>query len=336
MSMAKKMTMAELADLAGVDISTVSRSLNDSPLVKQKTKDEIFRLASEHGYVINASARRLRKKSSETLGIVIPLDPKSGQTISDPFFLEMVGAVTQAAAKRGYDLIVNIPDSTSQIAERRLLQTGRADGLIVIGQAGRVGRLNALGDLSNKIIVWGGDDKIGNYTVVGSDNIRGGRLAAKHLFERGRDRILFVGDTGLPEVKLRYDGMVEAHRDKGIMHDPGLQLSVPFGGKAAFAAIQTFLENRQDFDGLFAASDVLAIAAIHALRKHGKVAPDDVAIVGYDNIEQSGMVTPSLTTIDQNIAEGGELLVSLLLDKLDGKNVRSRLTETRLIQRKSS
>ncbi|WP_371397272.1 LacI family DNA-binding transcriptional regulator [Fretibacter rubidus] len=334
--MAKKMTMVDLANLAGVDISTVSRSLNDSPLVKQQTKDEIFRLASEHGYVINASARSLRKRSSETLGIVIPLDPKSGQTISDPFFLEMVGAVTQAAAKRGYDLIINIPDSTSQIAERRLLQTGRADGLIVIGQAGRVERLNALGDLVNKIVVWGGDNNDATYTVVGSDNFRGGRIAAEHLIERRRERILFVGDIALPEVKLRYDGMLEAHRATGLTHEPDLILSVPFGGKAAFTAIQSFLDIRQDFDAIFAASDVLAIGAIHALQKYGLDVPDDVAVVGYDNIGQSGMSTPSLTTIDQNISEGGELLVRLLLDKLDGKNVKSLLTETRLVQRNSS
>lgn len=334
--MAKKMTMADLANLAGVDVSTVSRSLNDSPLVKQKTKDEIFRLASEHGYVINASARSLRKRSSETLGIVIPLDPKSGQTISDPFFLEMVGAVTQAAAKHGYDLIINIPDSTSQIAERRLLQTGRADGLIVIGQAGRVERLNALGELVNKIVVWGGDDKDANYTVVGSDNFRGGRIAAEHLFERRRERILFVGDIDLPEVKLRYDGMIEAHQATGLTHEPDLILSVPFGGKAAFTAIQSFLDARQDFDAIFAASDVLAIGAIHALQKYGLDVPNDVAVVGYDNIEQSGMSTPSLTTIDQNISEGGELLVRLLLDKLDGKNVKSRVTKTRLVLRNSS
>ncbi|HCE20961.1 MAG TPA: LacI family transcriptional regulator, partial [Hyphomonas sp.] len=128
--------MAELAKLAEVDVSTVSRALNDSPLVKEKTKRLILDIAAETGYAVNASARNLRRQSSEAIGIVIPLRPESGQTISDPFYLEMVGAVSQAASRNGYDLIVSIPREDETIAERRLLQTGKADGLIVIGQAG--------------------------------------------------------------------------------------------------------------------------------------------------------------------------------------------------------
>ena len=121
--------MAELARIANVDISTVSRALNDSPLVKEKTKTHVLKIAAETGYVVNASARNLRRQSAQAIGIVIPLAPESGQTISDPFFLEMVGAVSHAASQRGYDLIVSVPQSSAEIAERRLLMTGRADGL---------------------------------------------------------------------------------------------------------------------------------------------------------------------------------------------------------------
>ena len=99
--MNKRVTMSELAKQAQVDISTVSRALADSPLVKQKTKDHIMKLADELGYVVNASAQSLRRQSSNMLGIVIPIDAKSEQTISDPFYLEMVGAVSNAAARAG-------------------------------------------------------------------------------------------------------------------------------------------------------------------------------------------------------------------------------------------
>ena len=117
MSKASKMTMAELARLAEVDVSTVSRALNDSPLVKEKTKRHILKIANETGYAVNASARNLRRQSAEAIGIVIPLRPESGQTISDPFFLEMVGAVSHAASERGYDLIISVPKGDEQIAE---------------------------------------------------------------------------------------------------------------------------------------------------------------------------------------------------------------------------
>lgn len=334
--MAKKMTMAELARIAEVDVSTVSRALNDSPLVKADTKAHVLKIAAETGYVVNASARNLRRQSAQAIGIVIPMAPGSGQTISDPFFLEMVGAVSHAASQKGYDLIVSVPQSETEIAERRLLLTGRADGLIVIGQAGRSERLNELSSLKSNIVVWGGREGNPNYTLVGSDNKQGGHLACEHLLSLGRRRILFLGDIELPEVALRYEGYKRAHKEAGIPVEGGLILRQNFGGETAFYSIKDFLAVGHEFDAVFAASDVLAMAAIQALQSFGKRVPEDVAVVGYDNVGQASMSTPSLTTIDQNITQGGQILVDLLMDKIDGKTVQSAFTKTELIIRRSS
>lgn len=333
--MAKKITMAELAQLAKVDISTVSRALNDSPLVKANTKKHVLKIAAETGYVVNASARNLRRQSAQAIGIVIPLAPGSGQTISDPFFLEMVGAVSHAASARGYDLIVSVPQSESEIAERRLLMTGRADGLIVIGQAGRGERLNELNMAQSNIIVWGGRDVANTYAVVGSDNVEGGRLATDHLLGHGRKRILFLGDVGLPEVALRYQGYLKAHSAHNVPVNPSLKLKLNFGGETAFAGVKDFVAKGANFDAIFAASDVLAMSAIHALRSLGKSVPKDVSIVGYDDVGQAAMSTPPLTTINQNIAQGGEMMVDMLLRKIDGKPVKSAYTPTKLVVRQS-
>ncbi|MCG8444021.1 MAG: substrate-binding domain-containing protein, partial [Caulobacterales bacterium] len=296
--MSKRVTMAELARAAEVDISTVSRALSDSPLVKSETKAQILRIAADMGYVVNAPARRLRRRSSEAIGMVIPMRPDSGQSMSDPFYLEMVGAVSAAASGRGYDLIISVPAEEGRIAERRLLQAGKADGLIVIGQAGIVDRLNALGALTDRVVVWGGAIGGASYTVVGSDNVRGGELAVEHLFERGRERVLFIGETSLPEVRLRYEGLERAHKVAGRAHDPQRVLHQEFGGQDAFEAVMRFIADGPPFDAVFAASDVLAIAAIHALRASGRSVPEDVSVVGYDNIGQSSMTLPGLTTID--------------------------------------
>lgn len=327
--------MAQLAQLAKVDISTVSRALNDSPLVKSDTKNLVLKIAEETGYVVNASARNLRRQSSQAIAIVIPLAPGSGQTISDPFFLEMVGAVSHAASARGYDLIVSVPQSESEIAERRLLTTGRADGLIVIGQAGRDERLNALNMSQSNIIVWGGRDDSHKYTVVGSDNVEGGRLATDHLLKLGRQKVLFVGDIDLPEVALRYDGYLKAHEYHDIDVDRSLVLKLNFGGETAFERIKYFVSGGHQFDAIFAASDVLAMSAIHALRSIGKLVPRDVSIVGYDDVGQAAMSTPQLTTINQNISKGGEMMVEMLLRKIDGKRVESAYTPTTLVVRQS-
>lgn len=331
-----KITMAELARLANVDVSTVSRALNDSPLVKEKTKSYILKIASETGYAVNASARNLRRQSSEAIGMVIPLRPESGQTISDPFFLEMVGAVSQAASERGYDLIISVPKDDETIAEQRLLRSGKADGLIVIGQAGRSNRLEALGPLAKKVVVWGGLADPVNYTIVGSNNKEGGRLAAEHLFSIGRRRILFLGPNDLPEVRLRFEGFQAAHEAEGLVHDPNLMLNVEFGSTSVFQEVCEFIETGPYFDAVFSVSDVLAMAAILALQARSRSVPQDVAVVGYDNIGQASLSTPSLSTIDQNIAAGGKLLVDLLLRKLAGEDVQPQLTPTRLIVRGST
>ena len=329
--------MADLARLAGVNVSTVSRALNDSPLVKPGTKAEILRIADEVGYSVNAAARNLRRQSSETLALVIPLRPGSGETISDPFFLEMVGAVSQAASRRGYDLLVSTPEDETAIAERRLLQTGRADGLIIIGQAGREDRLNSISALENRIVVWGGRREQTRYTLVGSDNVEGGRLATAHLLALGRRRILFIGDTALPEVALRHAGYLAAHDDAGVATVGGLHIATGFGHQVreVVPRLRDTLEEGLVIDGVVAASDALAIAAMDALKQAGRSVPGDVSVVGYDDVAQAAMARPALTTVSQNIREGGELLVDTLLAKLDGEEVGSRLTRTELVVRES-
>lgn len=330
-----RMTMSGLAKLSGVDISTVSRALNDSPLVNGKTKDHILKLASETGYAINARARNLRKQSSQTLGIVIPVYPGSQQNLSDPFFLEMIAAVSQAAAKFDYDLIINLPNSPSEIAERRLLLSGKADGLIIIGQAGRIERLRSLGDAADRVVVWGGMIDAADYTLVGSDNFEGGRLVGQHLKDIGRQRVVFLGDIDLPEVELRYNGLMSVWNgegtDQSVMH-----VRSSFDGHEAYRQTLALCESAHSFDAIFAASDVLAIAAIHAVQSKGLRVPEDVAVVGYDNIGQAAMISPGLTTIDQNIKLGGEILVNTLIEKIAGNPVSATLTPTKLVIRGST
>lgn len=332
----KKMTMQQLAKLAGVDVSTVSRAMSDSPLVNAETREHILKIALQTGYAVNVAARNLRRQTSQTLGIVVPMRPGSGQTISDPFFLEMIGAVSHAASMRGYDLIISLPQAHDDDTEQRLIRTGRADGLIIIGQAGREARLNGLGPLLDRIVVWGGQIGAPKYTLVGSDNREGGRLAAEHLLAKGRERILFLGDTELPEVSLRFDGFKGALRAHGVAHDKKLLLPENFGGETSFDAIRAYAQSRTKFDAIFAASDVLAMSAIQAVQSVGKSVPEDVAVVGYDNIGQSALASPPVTTIDQHIKIGGEMMVDLLLRKLAGEKVVSQVTPTTLIERRSS
>jgi len=332
----RKVTMTELARLANVNIATVSRALNGSPLVNAETRERIIALAAEVGYVINATARNLRRQSSEALGVIIPMPPDSGQGAFDPFFLEMAGALAHAATARGFDLLVSVPGDLGLEAERRLLLAGRVDGLIVLGQAGRTDCLNALGDLAKKVVVWGGEVKGSKYTLAGSDNRQGGRLATEHLFSVGRRRLLFLGNAALPEIDMRYAGFLDAHAARGIAHDPQRALPIGIGGKGALNSVSALLSEVPEFDGIVAASDMAAVAAMQALAASGRNVPGDVSVAGYDNISLAALTAPGLTTIDQNIRLAGQTLVELLLQKLDGQDVHSRTVPTGLVIRGSS
>ncbi len=330
-----KLTMADVARLAGVAESTVSRALKDSPLVSDATKERVLAIARQNGYSVNATASSLRRKSADAIGLVIPLAPESGQTVSDPFFLEIIGAVTERATGAGYDLLVTLPSESGRLSRRRLLSTGRADGLIVIGQAGRHQRLNELVDDGAPLVVWGGRMEGQRYITVGSDNVLGGKLATEHLLALGRRRILFLGDASLPEVALRHDGFLDALTAYGLQTDPALECSTPFAGETAREMVARRIGDGADFDAVFAASDMLAFSAIRALRDAGKSVPEDVSVVGYDDITLAAQATMPLTTISQDIHSGGERLVDLLLGLIHGDAPTSEFTRTRLVPRAS-
>ena len=217
-----------------------------------------------------------------------------------------------------------------------MLRTGKVDGLIVIGQAGRAERLNALASNTDRVVVWGGFFEDARYTIVGSDNVDGGKSAVRHLLASGRKRILFIGDTDLPEVSLRYEGLVQAHTERNLRHDKKLLLPLSFGAVNAIRDVAEFIRSGVKFDAVFAASDVLAIAAIHAIKNEGLSVPEDISVIGYDNVGQAASTAPPLTTVSQNIALGGELLVDLLIRKILGEKVSSRQTPTELVIRKST
>lgn len=328
-------TMAELARLAGVSPSTVSRALSDSPLVKPATRARIKDLATQFNYQINSRGANLRKQESGAIGLVIPLEG-SNQTVSDPFFLQLIGAVADTATIHGMDLVFSLASSGRRLSRRELLSSGRADGLIVVGQAGRHERLNALAEQGAPIVVWGAQLSGQRYVTVGSDNLLGGTIATQHLLERGCRRIAFLGDISLPEVGLRYRGFREAHLQTGIEHMASLVLPTALTHESAALAIRQLIARGPEFDGIFAASDLMAFAALKELQRGRRNVPGDVRVVGYDDVSLAAHNSTSLTTVSQDIAGGGQRLVDCLLEKVGGRRVESSFTETQLMVRESS
>ncbi|MFM1887384.1 MAG: hypothetical protein RL026_2541 [Pseudomonadota bacterium] len=328
--------MADIARLAGVSASTVSRALAGSTLVAKPKRDEILRLAQEHGYVINAVARNLRLKRTQTISVVIPMGHDSGQHLTDPFFIEMLGHLADEITLRGYGMLLQkiLPSSGDWLPQ--LIGAGRSDGIIVVGQSTEHAALEAASAHYKPLVVWGGHLPQQSYCTVGSDNVGGARAAVEHLIQTGRRRIVFLGDPTAPELRLRYDGycLALASGPKGLA--PPKTLPTPLNGDAAFAAVRQALAHNQSFDAVFAATDVTAISAIRAISAAGKRVPQDIAVVGFDDISLAALTTPSLTTVRQDLERGARTLVELLLKRMDGEETSTVLLPTRLVLRESS
>ncbi len=332
----KRMQMADIARLAGVSKATVSRALNRSPLVNEDTRSRILELASSHKYTINIGAQNLRLKQNRTIAVVIPYDNDTRQHLSDPFFLSLLGSLADALAEHNYDMLLSRIDAADLDAAAAPYDTGRAVGVILIGQWRHHEQLNALARRHVPIVVWGAQLPEQLYSTVGGDNQAGGRLATLHLLAQGRRKIAFFGDIDLPEVAQRFQGYVDALREHGLQADAALQVSVPFLPESGKQAVQALQAAGAPFDAVFACSDLLAMSAINTLREQGLRVPQDVAVIGYDDIALSAYSYPPLTTVRQPIAAAGEGLVAALLALMDGQPASSCQLPTELVVRASA
>lgn len=330
----KSARLEDIAREAGVSISTVSRALNDSPAVRRRTKQAIWKIAREHDYEFRLSMPKGPIGAEATIAVVVPAPQARETRVADPFFLELLAGVTEAARERGADLLISHISPTSAEDLDYAMTTSRATGVIFIGQSSLHDAFNALSERDHRFVVWGAEFPDARYCSIGSDNVAGGRRATGHLARLKRENILFLGDTEAPEAEQRYRGYRQALDEAGIAARDELKISAHFDVHSAEAATRSALDRGLSFDGIFAASDLIAIGAIRALTRAGLRVPDDVSVVGYDNIPASRLVTPRLTTIDQDANLAGRMLVSKLIDVQGGRATSDRL-ETSLLIRES-
>ena len=328
--------MADIARLAGVSISTVSRALSGSTLVNAETRERVKQLAQSLNYSINLGAQNLRLQKNLTVGVVVPYDAQSRQHISDPFFLSIVGSIADSLTDHGYDMLLSRVDSERLDAASQLYDSGKALGIIIIGQWRHHDQLNQLAARKVPLVVWGGELPQQLYCSVGGDNVDGGEQATAHLLRAGRKKIAFLGDSDLPEVWLRRQGYLKAHRAAHCQPDVRLDVKVPFEPVAARAAIERLCDSGVEFDGVVACSDLLAIQMMQTLRARGKAVPLDVSVVGYDDMPLAAYCDPPLTTIHQPVDQAGAALVDALLRMLGGEKVPPQTLAVRAVVRESA
>ena len=329
--------MSDLARLAGVSKSTVSRALAGSERVTKETRERIQKLAEEHNYRMNVRARNFRLQNILTIGVLLPSNGRSDWLATDPFVLELLGSISDALeAKGGHELLLAKHSNNDPSWIDEFARTRSVDGIIVVGQSLYHEQLNKTAEWQKTMVVWGAEMPDQKYYTVGSDNYLGGKLATEHLLAQGRKKFAFLGDTRYPETRQRYRGYRDALKAAGLEYRSELTTDSENASDIAHQSVQHLLKAVPPFDALIASSDMLAISAMKAISGHGLAVPDDIAVVGYDNITLADYSNPTLSSITQDRALAGRLLVDKLFELIDTGKTENSIISTELVVRESS
>lgn len=310
-----KLTIRQIAKLAGVSRSTVSRVINSHPNVSPETREQVLQVVAETGFHPDPIARSLSSRRAQIIGLVIPLAIQS--LFEDPFFPRLIQGISQGCDRHDYTLslfLLHTPEEEaklySRISRRRFL-----DGVIVTATRGEDPLIPQL--LANRVpFVLHGRHEDPRVSFVDVDNAAGAYAAVTHLVRLGRRRIaLITGPSGSLAAEDRKRGYLNALQERRVSVDESLIIHGDFTETSSYEAMQRLLP--QDPDAVFVASDSMALGALRALRDVGKRVPDEVAVVGFDDMPQAATADPPLTTIRQPIQRAGVLAVEMLTDILE-------------------
>ncbi|ADI00306.1 LacI family DNA-binding transcriptional regulator [Salisediminibacterium selenitireducens] len=314
-------TIKEIARAAGVSHSTVSRALNDSPLIAEGTKEKIRQLASEMDFEVNHAARSLNRRVSNVIGIVTP--PFFGDMKSELFFASLTDQLIRALQDEGY--LIKMEYGGAENGRVRKLSRGRnVDGLIIIDKDLPKSDAAFLKFEQMPVVFLHYEPE--QFTpdevyLVKTDHHTGGFLAGEHLLENNRRRLMSL--TAKDGVSIEYtertDGFLHALKTHRAPDPVVLKTALSF--HAAYETVSmTPAIAKREIDGLFAQTDIIALAAIEAMKDMGVRVPEEIAVVGYDNIEIGSYFKPHLTTIEQPVRPMVETACRLLLEQMSGKN----------------
>lgn len=318
-------TIKDVAVKVGVSVATVSNALNDKPNVGAEVRRKVLRAAKELGYRPHRAAQAMRKGRTRAIGLVLP-------DLTNPFFPQLAQTVENKARKLG--LLVCLIDSQGG-AE------GEADGLTLLAQHGVDGIIwcpvgpripQAIHALERPVVLI--DRPQPGFAVVHSNNLMGGRLLAQYAVRRGHTRVgLLSGPRSVQSAQQRRDGFVNAHREQ---LEIVWEVRVGFDGHLPPDARTALLE-RRGATLIVAGNDLIAIKALRFLTEQNIRIPEDVSIVGFDDISWAGIVSPRLTTVAQPLVAIGTRAVELLEERMSGAVVASRATvfDVTLIERES-
>lgn len=327
------MTIKEFAKLAQVSQSTVSKALNDRPDVSPETKSKIIELAKKYNFVPNAFGKGLKKQVTENIGVIFCREhqPLSG----NPFYSRVLEGIEAELALKKFNLILQLIPEAEQNGLPKMVRQQQVDGLILVGIF-KDQFVNNI--LRNDIPVVMVDPKfsVDDCCQILIDNEQGAYTATKYLIDRGHRRIGFIsGDLERMSFRQRLEGYKRALQDNGLAVDPAL---IQTGGlERGYEHVKRLLLLKDRPTAIFAANDINAIHGYKAIQEFKLKIPDDISVIGFDDIDLAKYATPSLTTIRVYKEELGSIGVRTLLDLIRGeiKTPIKTILPTKLIERDS-
>lgn len=335
-----KLNLDDIAKLAGVSRATASRVINHHPDVSAGTREKVLKVIEANHYQPNFAARMLVTQRTQILGIVIQYPEAAFVSEYVPILMDGISRVTH---ERDYAAIMwweHAGAEKDRFAERILEQKSLMDGMIITVASIVSPLIDQLLDSKIPFVMLERPtrhaDKISYVTI---ENCGGVKAAIEHLLQMGRRRIAHVTGT-LTDIdgRDRLDSYRQTLEEHGIAVDPALIVEGSFSRRAGYSAMKELLSRGVEFDAVFAGNDNNAEGALHAMREAGIRVPDDVALVGFDDVPTAHELDPQLTTIRQPIAERGALATALLIDMIEGKvnEPQHIILPTQLVIRRSS
>lgn len=321
------MTIKDIARLAGVSVSTVSRVLNDHPDVSDTAKEKVLAIVKEYNYIPNTSARELGKTTSENIGVVV-------RGMSNPFYTKIITEIGDKIEKSGYTMVMQQIGITDDeiLTAARMERDKKLLGIIFLG-----GRLNYSTKQLSSINVpfvcctfnnQYGDIEETDYSSVCIDDNQAAYEAVEYLYKEGHRKIavLLSGPNDGSVCQVRFEGYERALKDFGIELDDNLIITInSFNIADAYLGMKAWLKQQHEFTALFAISDNMAMGAMKALREAKKSIPEDVAVIAIDGIEASEYMNPVLTTLCQPMEKIGSEAVRLMVDIIKGEKKHNHI-----------
>lgn len=308
----KKITIAEIAKLAEVSQATVSRVVNGYAHVRPEVRERVQRVIAETGFQPHHVARLLASNRSNMIGLVIPSGP---QTIFiDPYFLALTEGVSKAANQNKLTLALFIAHSIDEGLDSitNIINNGMLDGLVMTADRKDDGLIPPLIAAGLPFVMIGEIEGMDQLHYIDSDNLEGGYMATKHLIDLGYQRIGTIVSGENKSGDDRFKGYAKALQEAGMSVDEKLVYQGNYSLNSAYIGMKEILPAKPD--AMFVSSDTMSLGAMRAIREAGLRVPDDIAIVGYDDLPPALQAEPPLTTIRQPIAETGRLAVETLLN----------------------